>query len=165
MFTAFEPDNIVYKDRGFEVVRSDMLKSYDSQNDVILPKRGTSKSAGYDFFMNGYDIIKPGCTFVVWTDIKAYMKYDEVLEIYPRSSMAIKKGLVIKNTVGIIDSDYYSNASNDGNIGIALYNSGNDDIHLNLGDAIAQGIFKNYLVADNCNSDEKRAGGMGSTNK
>ena len=77
------------------------------------------------------------------------MQPDEVLEIYIRSSLGIKKGLMIPNNVGIIDSSYYNNPDNDGNIGIALVNTSGKEVTINAGERVAQGIFKKYLVADN----------------
>ena len=58
--------------------------------------------------------------------IKAYMKDDERLEIVVRSSMGGK--FMLANTQGWIDSDYYENEDNDGNIGIFLKNISNKKI-------------------------------------
>lgn len=149
-----------YKKRGFEFV-SEQHKKHDN---VKLPLRGTKYSAGYDFFSNDSVTIKPGEKYLFWTDIKAYMLYNEVLEVYVRSSIAIKKGLIMCNQVGIIDSDYFSNESNDGNIGVCLKNNTNIDVNIEVGERIAQGIFKNFLESDNCNSEDERTGGIGHTN-
>ena len=108
------------KIRGFEAVVEEMRKG---TMDYILPVRGSSKSAGYDLASPIDVIIEPHSSVLIWTNIKAYMQDDEVLEVYIRSSTAIKRDLILKNTVGIIDSDYYSNEGNDGNIGICLYNT------------------------------------------
>ena len=148
------------KVRGFEIV-SEQHKKHDN---VLLPLRGTSKSAGYDFYSNDTVTIKPGEKYLFWTDIKAYMLPQEVLEIFVRSSIAIKKGLILCNQVGIIDADYHNNKSNDGNIGICLRNISNDDAVIKKEERIAQGIFKRFLISDNCNSDEDRTGGIGHTN-
>ena len=103
------------KIRGFEAVVEEMRKG---TMDYVLPTRGTSKSAGYDLASPIDVIIEPHSSVLIWLNIKSYMLQDEVLEVYVRSSTAIKRDLILKNTVGIIDSDYYSNESNDGNIGI-----------------------------------------------
>jgi len=71
--------------RGFKIVSDEHRK----HKNVKLPLRGTKDSAGYDFLF--------------WTDIKSYMNTGEVLEVYVRSSIAIKKGLMLCNQVGIID--------------------------------------------------------------
>lgn len=149
------------KIRGFECVVEEMRKG---TNEYVLPTRGTSNSAGYDISSPVDVIIEPHSSVLIWTNIKAYMAEDEVLEVYIRSSTAIKRDLILKNTVGIIDSDYYSNESNDGNIGICLYNTTYAPREIKKGERIAQGIFKKYLIADNdvCLSDT-RVGGIGST--
>lgn len=155
------------KIRGFEEVVKEHRKVFTNDGDgvIIMPKRGTMNSAGYDFFAVRDLEILPGEGAFFWTDIKVYMQEDEVFEIYPRSSFGIKRDLRIKNTVGIIDSDYYSNVDNDGNIGIFLWNFGDRTQYIKKGEAVAQGIFKKFLVADNCNTDVVRIGGTGSTDK
>lgn len=106
-----------------------------------------------------------------WTDVCVVMFMDNLLKIYPRSGMAIKHGVVIKNGVGIIDSDYYANENNYGNIGICLVNNGDEDLQINIGDRIAQGIFEKYYIVDDDvmaygrNIDNKRNGGFGSSGR
>lgn len=86
--------------RGFEIVREDARKF---KNKIQLPTRGSKDSAGYDFYSNENFIIKPGESHVFWTDVKAYMQPGEVLKVFVRSSIGIKKGLVLANGTGIID--------------------------------------------------------------
>ncbi len=69
------------------------------------------------------------------------------------------------NTVGIIDSDYYSNSDNDGNIGFKLKNLTDKEVAIEAGEKIMQGVFKKYLKIDNDNVNEIRNGGIGSTDK
>ncbi len=144
------------KKRGFEVV--------STYNDILLPKRGSKASAGYDFYLLEDITIKAKDEIKVKTGIKAYMLEDEVLEVYIRSSLGIK-GIRIKNTVGIIDSDYYNNPKNEGEIIAFLENSSKEDLVLKKGDRFIQGIFKKYLTIDNEDELEDRVGGFGSTNK
>lgn len=152
------------RSRGFEVV-DDKYRKHPNV-DIKIPKRGTKNSAGYDI-CSPIEIRIPagGVSEAIQTDIKAYMKEDEVLEIYPRSSLGFKKGLMLINTVGIIDSDYYSNKDNDGNIGFKLKNLTDKEVVIEAGEKIMQGIFKKYLKVDNDNSTEERIGGVGSTGK
>ena len=72
---------------------------------------------------------------------------------------------MLANTSGWIDSDYYENENNDGNIGIFLLNISEEPYVIKKGDRIAQGAFFNFLVADNGNTETQRTGGFGSTNK
>jgi len=150
--------------RGFEAVDKTHLKIYDDTDDVILPLRKTSRASGYDFFAPCNFLIGPGETIVMWSDIRAYMQDDEELLMFIRSSVGIKRGVVLANDVGKIDSDYYKNASNDGNIALALKNTTDSLVTFSKGEGIAQGTFYKYLTADNCNGDAIREGGMGSTN-
>ena len=145
--------------RGFEVVRDDKRKT---TGEVTLPTRATSKAMAYDFYANDTYIVKPDEIVKIWTDIKAYMQDNECLMLNIRSSMVGK--FMLSNVIGYIDGDYFSNESNDGNIGVFLKNVSDDVITINKGDRIAQGVFLNYLVADNGNTDTVRSGGFGSTN-
>lgn len=145
--------------RGFEVVRDEMRKTI---GDITLPTRGTSNAMAYDFYANDTYVVAPGEIAKVWTDVKAYMKDNECLILNVRSSMGGK--FMLANTSGWIDSDYYSNESNDGNIGVFLKNISDVTLEINKGDRIAQGAFFNFLVADNGNTDTVRTGGFGSTN-
>lgn len=59
---------------------------------------------------------------------------------------------------------YYSNPDNDGNLGLALYNTSDNKVTLEAGERVCQGIFKKYLVADNdVTLSTERLGGIGST--
>ena len=151
------------KVRGFEVVSDEFRKHLDT--DIQLPQRGDSRSAGYDFYAPCDIIIKPNERALVFSDVKAYMQEDEVLQIYVRSSIGCKQGLVLANGTGIIDSDYYSNPNNDGNIGIKLYNTTDKIAIIKKGTRIAQGIFMKYLVADDDENTTERIGGFGSSGK
>lgn len=149
--------------RGFEPVEPKYLKANTSCDEVLMPLRGTNTSAGYDFFTTSAITIKAHDSVFFWTDIRAYMLVDEVLELYPRSSTGGKRNISLKNTVGIIDADYYGNEKTGGNIGIFLRNYGDTDQDFTEGEAVIQGIFKKFLISDNCNSNVKRTGGIGST--
>lgn len=143
--------------RGFKVV-----KGFENSN-IILPKRQTKNSAGYDFYVASDTIIKAHSIALIPTGVKAYMESDEVLKIYVRSSMPMKKGLTLANNVGIIDSDYFENPDNDGHIMIQVLNFSDNDILVKKDDRIAQGIFLKYLLADDDDTNEERKGGFGST--
>lgn len=152
------------KIRGFEVVRPAFMCWPEVE--TILPRRGTKQSAGYDFFSKEDAVIMPGQVYEFPMDVKAYMQSDEVLKLYPRSSIGIRMNCMIANTVPIIDADFYGNATNDGNITIFLRNISKHPVTINRGDRIAQGIFEKYLIADNDPDDlPERAGGLGSTGK
>lgn len=147
------------KQRGFEVV-VDEMRRHKAEN-IQLPTRGTSRAMAYDFYSPIDLEIEPNKIGKVWTDVKAYMRDNECLILNVRSSQGGK--VMLANSQGWIDSDYYSNESNDGNIGIFLKNIGDEVFVIKKGDRIAQGAFFNFLIADTGNTDSKRVGGFGST--
>ena len=147
--------------RGFKVVSDEFRKHPNVE--IQLPTRGSKISAGYDFYLPCDLILQPGEKTCVWSDVKAYMQEGEVLMVHVRSSIGIKKGLMLSNITGVIDADYYNNPDNDGNIGIALYNYSNETVELQKGERVCQGVFIPFLVADNGNTDKERTGGIGST--
>jgi dUTP pyrophosphatase len=149
------------KFRGFEEVSQTFKKQ---KQNIILPTRATRYSAGYDFYSPTEIIIQAYSNELIWTDVKAYMQENEVLIVDVRSSIGINKGLMLANTIGIIDKDYYSNLKNDGNIGICLYNKTDQPILIQQNERIAQGVFIPFLIADNGNTNEERTGGIGSSN-
>lgn len=147
------------RSRGFEVV-----SSWEKEG-IRIPVRKTASSAGYDI-ESGRDMdILPGKVTLIPTGLKAYMGADEYLGIYIRSSMAIKHGIILINSTGIIDSDYYNNEDNEGHIMVAVYNTGKEPFHVAKGDRVAQGIFQKYLKTDGDRAEGKRTGGVGSTGK
>jgi len=149
--------------RRFEEVL-DKFKKYEKL-EVTLPKRATTHSAGYDFVSPIDIIIEPKSSKLVWTNVKAQFEEDEVLILCVTSGMG-KRGVMLANNIGIIDSDYYSNSSNDGNIGFNLYNYLDEPYVIKCGDKIGQGIFTKFLkVCDEEDVTTKRNGGFGSTEK
>ena len=147
--------------RGFKIV-----KGWEKRG-INLPIRKTKGSAGYDFEAAEDTLIPAKSTLptLIPTGIKAYMQSDEVLYLYNRSSNPSKNGLVLANSVGVVDSDYYNNFDNDGHIMLAFYNVKDEDIIIKKGEAIGQGVFSKYLLIDDDTVATKRIGGFGSTDK
>ena len=131
-------------------------------DEILLPKRATSGSAGYDFFAPLSFSLAPGETIKIPTGIRAWMEDSWVLKIYPRSGLGFKFRLQLNNTVGIIDGDY-AFADNEGHIMIKLTNPGEKSVTLSAGTAIAQGVFLPYGITFDDSADAKRHGGFGST--
>ena len=150
----------------FKVSKEEFVKSakISVYNDILLPKRATSGSAGYDFFAPEEFTLAPNETIKVPTGIRVKIDEGWVLKVYPRSSLGFKYRLRLDNTVGIIDSDYF-NADNEGHIFIKITNCGNTPLTVEKGKAFAQGIFVEYgiTVDDDCST--ARTGGIGSTDK
>ena len=142
----------------------EICKGYE--NKATLPERGTKYSAGYDFYTTNDSPIEIGAgeTVTIPTGIKAYMNNDEVLLIHVRSSVGIKRGLVLANITPVIDSDYVDNEFNEGNIILAIRNTTDETVVIQPRERIAQGIFMKYLTTDDDNASGERKGGIGSTN-
>ena len=128
-----------------------------------MPVRGTVNSAGYDLYAPHGATIGPGETVLFKLGVRAFMQPDEVLMLHVRSSVGIKKGLILANATGVIDSDYYGNESNGGEICVCLRNVSDKPCYIAQGEKIAQGVFMKYLIADNDTTQAKRTGGVGST--
>ena len=149
--------------RGFEIA-----KGFEDKK-INLPIRKTKYSAGYDVEAAEDTVIpsfkKGMAPTLIKTGIKAYMQDDEMLVLYNRSSNPKKKGLILANSVGIIDKDYYGNEDNDGHIMFAFYNIKEEDVTIKKGECIGQAIFQKYLLTDDDNAEVIREGGFGSTSK
>ena len=150
------------KVRGFEIA-----KGWEDK-DIHMPKRSTKHAAGYDVEA-AEDIIIPMWTpgakpTLIPTGLKAYCAEDEWFMLANRSS-GPKKGFLMANSIGIIDSDYYGNESNDGHFYFAYFNCSDHDIEVKKGDVIGQVVFMKYLITDDDNAEGTRKGGFGSTDK
>lgn len=171
--------------RGFKWIKDFPTNIFE------LPKRSTSKSAGYDIYVihpkvfeiienslvktpdinkiwntiveNNDQIVKcnKNGVIVLPTGLKAYMQNDEFLMMTIRSSSSIKNGIQQANSPSVIDTDYFENKDNDGHIYFAIRNK---EFKFDKPIVrIAQGIFMKYLVADDDNAKNIRIGGIGST--
>ena len=146
-----------------QYTEEDIRDMYES---LMLPKRATKGSAGYDFFAPFSFSLPPGATIKIPTGIRVKMDEDWVLKIYPRSGLGFKYRLQMNNTVGIIDSDYF-NSDNEGHIFIKMTNDSNEGktVEVAQGTGFAQGIFLEYGITVDDDAEGVRNGGFGSTTK
>lgn len=147
--------------RFFQAVKPEFAK-YNNQNPT-LPRRTTKTAVCYDFYSPTDIVLPAGKITLVWTNIKAKFENDEVLILASRSSLGAK-GIMLVNGIGITESDYFENPTNDGNLAFALFNTTSNDFKISKGDRIGQGFFTKFLTVDN--EDEIvniRTGGFGST--
>ncbi|MGN0297785.1 MAG: deoxyuridine 5'-triphosphate nucleotidohydrolase [Lachnospiraceae bacterium] len=157
-----------YEKPSEKTIVNAIKKIYDS---IHLPKRATTGSAGYDFFMPYPLWFSINTTIKIPTGIKCRMEEGWVLQIYPRSSYGFKYGIELSNTVGIIDKDYYNNENNEGHIFVKLVNKDdtlngkNDIVILKQGEAFCQGILTPFGITMDDDTDGIRKGGFGSTGK
>lgn len=151
---------------SFEQFSKDVKNDQELYNSIKLPKRSTKYSAGYDFYSIYDFILKPNEIIKIPTGIKIQMNEDEMLMLVVRSSQGFKYNVRMCNQIGIFESDYYNNETNEGHAWIKLQNHGDKNYVVKKGDAICQGIFTKFLTVD----DEEeilneRKGGIGSTSK
>ena len=158
-FEQFEKD---FKD-CYPESNADIKAVYES---IQLPKRATKGSAGYDYFAPVDIVLKPGETTKIPTGIRCRMNDGWVLMNYPRSGLGFKFRLQLNNTVGIIDSDYYG-AKNEGHIMSRITNDSNEGktVEIKSGTGFMQGIFMEFGICEDDESDAVRDGGFGSTTK
>lgn len=158
-FTQFSED----WRKSFPECEADKIK--EIYENIKLPVRATSGSAGYDFFLPESIELSAGEGMLIPTGIRAKIADGWVLNIYPRSGLGFKFRLQLDNTVGIIDADYY-NAANEGHIMIKVTNDGRNGKTLSLeaGKGFAQGIFLPFGIIVDDEADGERVGGFGSTN-
>lgn len=134
--------------------------------EIKLPTRATGGSMGYDFYCPYTEFLEPGKSVVIPTGVRIKLPKPPLgagLIALPRSGLGFKYGIVLDNTAGVIDSDYYDSA-NEGHIKLKMHSTTTDDvIAFNAGDRIAQGLIIPYLVTDDDNTTAKRDGGFGST--
>lgn len=158
---------------SFEQFKKDWLDTFENYpedkikevyDNIMIPVRATSGSAGYDFHTPVSFILKPNETIKIPTGIRVRIDAGWMLGLYPRSGLGFKYRMQLNNTVGIIDSDYYS-SSNEGHIMIKFTNASNTGltIELNEGAAFAQGIFTEYGITEDDEATAVRDGGFGST--
>lgn len=150
------------KQRGFEIA-----KGWEDKG-INLPVRKTKYSAGYDVEAAEDVVIpsyKPGIKpTLIPTGLKAYCMEDEWIMLVNRSS-GPKKGVILPNSIGVVDHDYYNNIDNDGHFYFQFWNFKDEDLAIHKGDVIGQAIFQKYLLTDDDGAEGERVGGFGSTDK
>ncbi len=146
----------------------DVSRAYAAtvHEEIKLPQRATSGSAGYDFYAPEDFELAPGESIKIPTGIRVRIDEGWVLKIYPRSGLGFKFRLQLDNTVGIIDSDYYY-SDNEGHIFIKVTNDSKADktVSVKKGEGFAQGIFLEYGITEDDDAQGVRNGGFGSTTK
>lgn len=161
-YDAFEHDMMQYRPINF--MGGEAKEAYDK---IKLPERKTKYSAGYDI-CSPIDISIPsGQRRVIPTGIKVVFEEDEMetwhLQMFVRSSVGIKDGVVLTNGTGVIDSDYQF-GNNDGDMMLALLNTSEKLVKYKAGDRICQAVFMIHGITSNDKASGDRTGGIGSTN-
>lgn len=162
----------------FEVAEDIVIESYDTLMMDLDQELGT-KAVKEALFTNAMPVLKNytldevaaatkktrAKPSLVATGVKCRMPENTYLELNIRSSCPLKYWLILANSVGVIDADYYNNPDNEGEIFFQIINLSPFPIQLKKGDIIGQGIFKEYLTTEDDAAGGERTGGFGSTSK
>lgn len=137
-----------------------------ARDGATLPAYSTEGASGADIraFLNDPVVITPGSRALIPTGITVEIPHGYEIQVRPRSGLAMKHGITVMNTPGTIDSDYR------GEIGIMLYNSGNDSFLVEHGDRIAQLVLAEvpraaFILSESLSETTRSSGGYGSTGK
>ncbi len=155
-FTQFKKDF----SKNFNITdEKELRKIYDG---IVLPKRSTKGSAGYDFTIPSPITLKPGETIIIPTGIRCRINDGWSLWLMPRSGLGFKYRVQLDNTIGLIDADYYG-SDNEGHIMAKVTNDGHEGKEAPLTDRFCQGVFLPFGITEDDEADGVRNGGMGST--
>lgn len=127
---------------------------------AILPKRGSSKAAGYDLAASEETVIPARGKGVVKTGLSIAIPPGTYARVAPRSGLAVKN--FIDTGAGVVDEDYR------GEVGVVLFNHSDIDFKVAIGDRVAQLILERIATPDvveveTLDVTERGAGGYGST--
>lgn len=154
---------------------------------VKLPEYATHGAAGFDLYADNFKVydsqlkevklitredgspaqglkLRPGYRVLVGTGIKVAVPEGFEMQIRPRSGLALKQGITVLNSPGTVDSDYR------GEVGIIIINNSHDEVILNKGDALGQGVVAqveraNFKSVKELSPTKRGEGGFGSTTK
>lgn len=107
----------------------------------FLPTRGSSRAIGVDLYSAHLEVVVPAKgKALIYTDIAVKLPRGTYGRIAPRSGLALHKFIDVG--AGVIDEDFI------GNIGVLLFNFGDEDFTVRHGDRIAQLICEKALIPD-----------------
>lgn len=152
----------------FKVAETTIIPAYRKHTDRIVNNlhRMEDINAASAYSLDDIaKLTKEARPTLVPTGIKCKLDKGTYLELAIRSSSPLKYWLILANSIGIIDSDYYNNPNNEGEIFFQVINLSPYDIILQKGDTIGQGIIHQYLLTEDDNANGERLGGFGSTSK
>ena len=137
------------------------------KNDYGCPEYGSANAAGFDL-RSAEDtfVLKAGESRIIGTGVAIFVEDPCFFGLMaPRSGLGIKHGIILRNSVGIIDSDYQNE------IRLGLYNSSNEDFEVQFGDRVCQFLVipvqrVEFSIVDEFDKTTERGlGGLGSTGK
>jgi dUTP pyrophosphatase len=129
---------------------------------VPLPSYQTAGAAGFDLAASADLVVSPGEIRLVPTGLVIEVPAGHFLGIFARSSTPLKRGLIVANGVGVLDSDY---CGPEDEVRIQVLNVTQAPVSIVRGDRLAQGVILPFVRADWREADASRPsrGGFGST--
>ena len=160
---SFEQFKTDWEKQLGELCKDKLQEIYDN---IKLPKRATTGSAGYDFYSPIEFSLAPNSSIMLPTGIRCRFSPDYALIIAPKSGLGSKFRLQLNNTFGLIDSDYYY-SENEGHVLCKLINDSREDKLVNIaqGAGFVQGFFVKIGITEDDDATGIRNGGFGSTAK
>lgn len=145
------------------------LKILDQRlgHEFPLPHYATDGSAGMDMraMLEEPLEIKPGETHLIPTGLAIHIGDPSLAAVLlPRSGLGHKKGIVLGNLVGLIDSDYQ------GQVFVSCWNRGKESFTVQVGERIAQMVFipvvqAEFAIVEDFEDSQRGEGGFGHTGK
>lgn len=145
---------------------TDDVKLKEVYDNIKLPTRATSGSAGYDFYLPTDLILKPGEEAKIITGVRCFIQDGWALYILSKSGLGSRYRLHLNTCVSLFDSDYYY-ADNEGHFIYFIINDSRQDkvLELKAGAGFLQGVFVQFGITEDDIASGKRTGGLGSTYK
>jgi dUTP pyrophosphatase len=112
---------------------------------VPLPSYQTAGAAGFDLASSVDMTIAPGDVALVPTGLVIQAPAGHFLGIFARSSTPLKRGLMVANGVGVVDSDYCGPKDE---IKIQVLNFTTAPVVVRRGDRLAQGVVLPFVRAE-----------------
>jgi dUTP pyrophosphatase len=128
-----------------------------------MPSYQTAGAAGFDLAASADLTVAPGAIVLVPTGLVVEVPVGHFLAIFARSSTPLKKGLIVANGVGVLDSDYCGPTDE---LKIQVMNVTTAPVTITIGDRLAQGVVMPYVrvdIEDGVGASGPSRGGFGST--
>lgn len=129
-----------------------------------VPFYATEGSSGFDLkaCIDAPITLKKRTWQLISSGYRVSVPYGFEIQIRPRSGLALKKGITVKNTPGTVDADYR------GVMGVILYNESDEDYVIEPGERIAQAVVcpvyhAEFSVVKELSGTSRGEGGFGST--
>ena len=140
----------------------DIIRVKRVAGNAVLPTRSIDGDAGWDLYASESVSIMPNSRTLVGTSVSMALSSGSVGLIWPRSGLAVKKGLEV--FAGVIDAGYR------GEIKVCLFNSSDQTGETTEGDRIAQLLIQKinnvtFKESNTLSNTSRGRGGFGSSGK